>query len=123
MYWNGVTGKAAFFYDGDRASSIKQNESLKGELPSGKNFKIGIDNNPGTLTQLNIWNYELPEVSFKAMSAGGVNVHGNMLSWSDLSRYVTENKNRSSEIFLPGEKTSNESTSFTSRYSFSIITR
>jgi hypothetical protein len=77
---------------------------LKTQLPPGKNFSIGFGDGTGTLTQLNIWDYEIAAKNVKAMSSGGFNVHGSVMSWSSLVKYVPDaNITWKSSIYLPGK--------------------
>ena len=84
-----------------------ENENLKAQLPSGKSFRIqipGAGEGHGSLTQLNIWDYEISSGNVVAMSAGGFNVHGSLLSWSNLAKYVPEgNIHLSTDVYLPGK--------------------
>jgi hypothetical protein len=99
-------GTVNYFYDGYPVNSKIQNEKLKTQLPPGKNFSIGLDDGTGTLTQLNIWDYEIAATrkNVVAMSSGGFNVHGSVLSWSSLPKYVPDaNITRKSSIYLPGK--------------------
>jgi hypothetical protein len=78
---------------------------LKTQLPPGKNFNIGLGDGTGKLTQLNIWDYEIATGNIVAMSSGGFNVHGSVMSWSSLAKYVpSESINGNSEIHLPGKR-------------------
>jgi intein-encoded DNA endonuclease-like protein len=77
---------------------------LKTQLPPGKNFNIGLRDGTGTLTQLNIWDYEIAASNVVAMSSGGFNVHGSVMSWNSLVKYVpSESINWNSSIYLPGK--------------------
>ena len=77
---------------------------MKTQLPPGKNFSIGLGDGVGTLTQLNIWDYEIAASNVVAMSSGGFNVHGSVMSWSSLAKYVpSESINWNSSIYLPGK--------------------
>ena len=77
---------------------------LQTQLPSGKSFSIGLSDVDGTLSQLNIWNYEIATSNIIAMSSGGFNVHGSLLSWSNVLEYVSNTSiNWKSEIYLPGK--------------------
>ena len=93
----------SYFYDGYRVGSKIENDLLQTQLPAGRDFSIGASDEDGTLTQLNIWDYEISTSSIIAMSAGGFNVHGSLLSWKNLRKYVPdENIKWNSEIYLPG---------------------
>jgi hypothetical protein len=77
---------------------------LKTQLPKGKNFSIGLSDEIGTLTQLNIWDYEIAASNVIAMSSGGFNVHGSVLSWNSLAKYAHRASiNWNTEIYLPGK--------------------
>ena len=104
MQWDGSEGKVTYFYDG-YPSSTAQNELLKTQLSSGKIFTIGSSDKMVNLTQLNIWDYKISTSSIIAMSAGGFNVRGNLLSWNNLVKYLPINMiNWDTEIYLPGKK-------------------
>jgi hypothetical protein len=104
IQWNGIEGTVTYFYDGYRAKSKVQNEMLKTQLPKGKNFSIGLSDEIGTLTQLNIWDYEIAASNVIAMSSGGFNVHGSVLSWNSLAKYAHRASiNWNTEIYLPGK--------------------
>ena len=75
IQWNGIAGTVTYFYDGYAVDSKVQNEMLVTQLPPGKNFSIGFGDGTGTLTQLNIWDYEIATGSVVAMSSGGFNVY------------------------------------------------
>ena len=98
-------GTVTYFYDGYPVNGKIKNEKLKTQLPPGKNFSIGLGDGVGKLTQLNIWDYEIRAASnVIAMSSGGFNVHGSVLSWSSLAKYVPDaNITRKSSIYLPGK--------------------
>ena len=108
MIWNGIEGKLAIFLDGYATDNFVQDTRLKTQLPSGKSFRIvtsGSKSRRGTLTQLNLWDYEISSRSVTAMSAGGLNVHGSVLSWRNLAKYVSEeNIQWGTDIYLPGKK-------------------
>ena len=105
IQWNGIAGTVNYFYDGYAVDSKIQNEKLKTQLPPGKNFSIGLGDGTGKLTQLNIWDYEIATGSVIAMSSGGFNVHGSVMSWSSLqAKYIPgASINWNSEIHLPGK--------------------
>ena len=105
VQWNGIAGTVTYFYDGYAVDSKIQDETLKTQLPPGKNFNIGLGDGTGKLTQLNIWDYEIAAGNVVAMSSGGFNVHGSVMSWCSLVKYVpSENINWNSEIHLPGKR-------------------
>jgi hypothetical protein len=105
IQWNGIAGTVTYFYDGYAADSKIQKETLETQLPPGKNFSIDLGDGTGKLTQLNIWDYEIATGSVVAMSSGGFNVHGSVLSWSSLAKYVpSESIKWNSEIHLPGKR-------------------
>jgi hypothetical protein len=98
-----VEGSVTYFYDGYIVDNKIQTELLKTQLPSGKNFSVGFSDETGPLTQLNIWDYEIARSSVVAMSSGGFNVHGSVLSWSKLARHVPNATiNWNTDIYLPG---------------------
>ena len=106
LLWNGIAGSVKYHGSG---YSKTGNVHLIAEFPAGRNFSIASlwSNNTGYLTQLNIWDYELPQASISAMLAGGFNIHGNTLSWSRLSRYFpADHINWNTEIYIPGKKNS-----------------
>ena len=104
VQWNGIAGTVTYFYDGYAVDSKIQNEMLVTQLPPGKNFSIGLGDGIGKLTQLNIWDYEIATGNVVAMSSGGFNVHGSVMSWSTLVKYVPgANINWKSSIYLPGK--------------------
>ena len=109
MIWNGIEGKLTLFFDGYAVDGFTQNENLKTRLLSGKSFAVGSsgdDDEKGTLTQLNIWDYEISSGNVVAMSAGGLNVHGSVLSWSSLAKYVSDKSIQwNTDIYLPGNFT------------------
>ena len=64
------------------------------------------DREHGTLTQLNIWDYEISSDNVVAMSAGGFNVHGSVLSWSSFAKYIPDaSMQLNTDIYLPGKLT------------------
>jgi hypothetical protein len=78
---------------------------LKTQLPPGKNFSIGLGDRTGKLAQLNIWDYEIATDSVVAMSSGGFNVHGSVMSWSSLLKYFPDASiNWGSSNYLPGKR-------------------
>ena len=108
--WNGIEGKLTLFYDGYAVGGFIQNENLKTQLPSGKLFIVNSPDNGdrehGTLTQLNIWDYEISSNNVVAMSAGGFNVHGSVLSWSSFAKYIPDaSMQLNTDIYLPGKLT------------------
>ena len=110
IIWNGIEGKLTLFYDGYAVKGLIRNENLKTQLPSGKSFLIGLPSefnaDHGILTQLNIWDYEISSGNVVAMSAGGFNVHGSVLSWSSLAKYVPDGSIQwNTDIYLPGKLT------------------
>ncbi|CAB4005769.1 Hypothetical predicted protein, partial [Paramuricea clavata] len=103
IQWNGIAGTVTYFYDGYAVDSKIQNETLETQLLPGKNFSIGLGDATGKLTQLNIWDYEIAAGNVIAMSSGGFNVHGSVMSWRSLAKYVPNGSmNWNSEIHLPG---------------------
>ncbi|CAB3989221.1 Sushi, von Willebrand factor type A, EGF and pentraxin domain-containing 1 [Paramuricea clavata] len=106
IQWNGIAGTVTYFYDGYAVDGKIQNETLKTQLPPGKNFSIGLgEDGIGKLTQLNIWDYEIAASSVIAMSSGGFNVHGSVMSWRSLAKYVPSESIMNywnSSIYLPG---------------------
>ena len=104
MKWNGKEGKASLFYDGYQSGNSFEDPKLTTELPAGRNFILGLSGDSATLTQLNVWDYEITTESIYPMSAGGFNIHGNMLSWGSLAKYVTENIAWNTDVYLPGKK-------------------
>ena len=104
IQWNGIAGTVTYFYDGYAVDSKIQDETLKTQLPPGKNFSIGLGDGTGKLTQLNIWDYEIATGSVVAMSSGGFNVHGSVLSWSSLAKNVSDASiDWGSSNYLPGK--------------------
>ena len=107
IIWNGIEGRLALFYDGYADGGFIKRENLKTQVPSGRLFIVNSpddsDKNHGTITQLNIWDYEISSGNVVAMSAGGFNVHGSVLSWSSLAKYVPDGSIQwKTEIYLPG---------------------
>ena len=106
IIWNRIAGKVTYFYDGNWKKAEISNTMLKLELPAEKNYSIDLlSDDTGKLTQLNIWDSELSTENIVAMSAGGFNVHGNVLSWGRFKEYVSnESINFKTDIYLPGKR-------------------
>ena len=111
VIWNGLEGEIGLFLDGYVVDAFQHNENLKAQLSPGKLFIVGsLDGGDledlGRLSQLNIWDYEISTANVLAMSAGGFNIHGSVLSWGNLATYVlATTMHRNTEIYLPGRLT------------------
>ena len=92
------------FYDGYQSGDRFKNANLVTELPAKRNFILGLSGDSAILTQLNVWDYEITSESIYPMSAGGFNVHGNVLSWNNLAKYVKGNTALNTDVYLPGKK-------------------
>ena len=104
IQWNGIDGSVSYFHNGYSVGIGIKNEILKTELQPGKFFNVDTSDRIGKLTQLNIWDYEIEAVSIIAMSSGGFNIHGNVLSWRKFVKFIpTSSINWNTEIYLPGK--------------------
>ena len=91
LTWNGKTGIFRFFYDGVIFGSAIEHEKLKTSLPKTGNISVGKTFVQGTsvrISYLNVWSVELTKHSVLAMSAGGLNVNGNVMAWRDVRKGI-----------------------------------
>ena len=69
-------------------------------LQSGGNFLVGVsglntslNGFTGTMSYLNVWQLILPKEAIEAMTRGGVNINGDLLSWRNVLRWIVGSVN------------------------------
>ena len=114
--WNGDARLVKFYVDGKPLGEAIQFGAMNTSLYLEGNFTIGVDSTladnvtyfgfVGMMSQLNIWKVFLNDDWFRVMSAGGVNVNGNILAWRSVINGIigTVNVIENSDIFLPGKE-------------------
>ena len=113
LTWNGKTGIFRFFYDGVIFGNAIEHEKLKTSLPKTGNISVGnkfmlepsfIDGTSVRMSYLNVWSVELTKHSVLAMSAGGLNINGDVMAWRDVRKGIvgTIRTTKSVVLYFPG---------------------
>jgi hypothetical protein len=78
------------------SAGFKWVQDVEPTLLGGKYF--------GILSYLNMWSVELPERTVKVMSAGGLNVYGNVMAWRNVRNCLVGNLiiKYSAAVYFPG---------------------
>ena len=91
--------------DGYRFGKSIRNKTLRGVLPNFGNITVGFKASRGRsqkylkhdilgeVAYLNMWSVEILQPAVLAMSAGGMNVNGNIMTWRDVQYYFIGNLN------------------------------
>ncbi|XP_028411259.1 uncharacterized protein LOC114533843 [Dendronephthya gigantea] len=99
MSWNGKSGDVVFFHDGIPLGHKRTDGSLRAVLPSVGNISFGSkwkyngslrvnELTYGKIAYLNVWSYTLPERAVLLMSAGGLNINGDVMAWKHVQKWI-----------------------------------
>lgn len=103
--WDGVSGQLLFYYDSSYQGRKIQGDHLATLLQGGGNFSVGVTKDTasgsyislngftGTMSYLNVWQLVLSQAAIRAMTSGGVNVNGDLLSWRNVPRWIVGSVN------------------------------
>ena len=113
LTWNGKTGIFRFFINGLPFGIAVEHESLRTSLPKtgnitiGNNFTSELSFHPEALVKmsyLNVWSFELTKHSVFAMSAGGLNINGDVMAWRNVHKSIVGNivMQKRVAVYFPG---------------------
>ena len=98
--WDGVSGQLLFYYHSSYQGDKIKGDHLAALLQSGGNFLVGVsglntslNGFTGTMSYLNVWQLILPKEAIEAMTRGGVNINGDLLSWRNVLRWIVGSVN------------------------------
>ena len=114
LTWNGKTGEVRFYFEGHYFGNSTDNETSHWTSPGSGNMFVGLKlvdpalplpRYIAKISYLNAWSVDLPEKAVKAMSAGGLNINGNLMAWRDVPNCFMANISVTSEtvVFFPGK--------------------
>ena len=103
--WDGVSGQLLFYYHSSYQGDKIKGDHLAALLQGGGNFLVGVSKDTtsglniplngftGTMSYLNVWQLILPKEAIEAMTRGGVNINGDLLSWRNVLRWIVGSVN------------------------------
>ena len=100
--WNGKSGEVMFFHNGITFGEMIPDENLRAVLPGAGNISVGSkwayneslfvnQEIYSKIAYLNMWSYTLPQRAVQLMSAGGLNVNGDVMAWKHVQRWIVGN--------------------------------
>jgi hypothetical protein len=112
--WNGRSGEVQFFFDGDIFGKRITHNDLKASLPATENISVLLKRPThvdqelkylGKISYLNLWSVELSERTVKAMTAGGLNINGDVISWRDVPNCIVGKLFivKNTPVYFPGK--------------------